>query len=137
MIAKAYKRREALASTSSSESFPPSLSVVDLEKIGKPFSKPPDGVVDHLALGLMKFLRIFVHAFFREKYDHHAVVLETVAAVPGIVGAFHRHLRSLRRMKRDHGCKWIHTQRLRSSRKVDTDSSFLFRTMLSWAYRDS
>lgn len=53
----------------------------------------------------MKFLRVFVHAFFREKYDHHAVCLETVAAVPGMVGSFHRHLRSLRRMQRDHG--WI------------------------------
>jgi len=46
-----------------------------------------------------------MHMFFREKYDHHAVTLETVAAVPGIVGAAHRHLRSLRCMKRDHG--WI------------------------------
>lgn len=44
-----------------------------------------------------------MHAFFREKYDHHAVCLETVAAIPGIVAAFHRHLRSLRRMERDHG----------------------------------
>ena len=44
--------------------------------------------------------------FFRDKYDHHAVTLETVAAVPGIVGAAHRHLRSLRRMERDNG--WIH-----------------------------
>lgn len=61
--------------------------------------------MDKLALGLMKTLRVFVHAFFREKYDHHAVCLETVAAVPGLVGSFHRHLRSLRRMERDHG--WI------------------------------
>lgn len=33
--------------------------------------------------------------------------LETVAGVPGFVAAMHRHLRSLRTMKRDHG--WIHT----------------------------
>jgi ubiquinol oxidase len=32
-------------------------------------------------------------------------VLETVAAVPGVVGAAFRHLRSLRRMEKDHG--WI------------------------------
>ncbi len=25
--------------------------------------------------------------FFRDKYDHHAVTLETIAAVPGVVGA--------------------------------------------------
>ena len=42
---------------------------------------------------------------YRPQYDHHAVTLETVAAVPGVVGAAHRHLRSLRCMKRDHG--WI------------------------------
>jgi ubiquinol oxidase len=34
-----------------------------------------------------------------------AVVLETVAAVPGMVGGMARHLRSLRRMDRDFG--WI------------------------------
>ena len=33
--------------------------------------------------------------------------LETVAGVPGMVGAMIRHLNSLRRMERDHG--WIHT----------------------------
>lgn len=33
--------------------------------------------------------------------------LETVAGVPGFVGAMIRHLRSLRQMKRDQG--WIHT----------------------------
>jgi len=33
--------------------------------------------------------------------------LETVAGVPGMVGAMARHLRSLRTMTRDHG--WIHT----------------------------
>lgn len=33
--------------------------------------------------------------------------LETVAGVPGMVAAMARHLKSLRRMRRDHG--WIHT----------------------------
>ncbi|KAF4658357.1 hypothetical protein FOL47_008012 [Perkinsus chesapeaki] len=35
------------------------------------------------------------------------VFLETVAAVPGMVGGMVRHLNSLRNMERDHG--WIHT----------------------------
>lgn len=35
------------------------------------------------------------------------VYLETVAGVPGMVGAMIRHLQSLRLMRRDHG--WIHT----------------------------
>ena len=35
------------------------------------------------------------------------ILLETVAGVPGMVGAMTRHFHSLRRLKRDHG--WIHT----------------------------
>jgi len=35
------------------------------------------------------------------------IFLETVAGVPGMMGAMARHLNSLRTMKRDHG--WIHT----------------------------
>ena len=35
------------------------------------------------------------------------VFLESIAGVPGMVGAVLRHLRSLRLMRRDHG--WIHT----------------------------
>lgn len=81
------------------------MSVVDLEKIGIPYHYSPKDFTDRVALNLMRCLRVFVHAFFREKYDHHAVCLETVAAVPGMVATFHRHLRSLRRMQRDHG--WI------------------------------
>lgn len=103
LIARAYSRHKALADNS--KSFPPSLSVKDLEAAGVPYHFEPQDFVDRCALRLMKVLRVFVHSFFREKYDHHAVCLETVAAVPGIVGGFHRHLRSLRRMKRDHG--WI------------------------------
>ena len=103
LIARAYSRHKALADKS--QSFPPSLSVAELERIGEPYSKPPADWVDKFAFNLNKVLKRFVHAFFREKYDHHAVCLETVAAVPGMVAAFHRHMRSLRRMKRDHG--WI------------------------------
>ena len=35
------------------------------------------------------------------------IFLETIAAVPGFIGAMHRHLQSLRGLKRDNG--WIHT----------------------------
>jgi hypothetical protein len=38
---------------------------------------------------------------------HRCLFLESVAGVPGMVGGMLRHLRSLRRMKRDYG--WIHT----------------------------
>ena len=33
-------------------------------------------------------MRVFADAFFSKRYGHRAVVLETVAAVPGMVGGF-------------------------------------------------
>ncbi len=62
---------------------------------------------DRFAYGLVKFLRFFADAFFAQRYGHRAIVLETVAAVPGMVGGALLHLKSLRRMEDDHG--WIHT----------------------------
>ena len=44
---------------------------------------------------------------FAKRYGHRAIVLETVAAVPGMVGAMFTHLTSLRAMKDDEG--WIRT----------------------------
>ncbi|CAL8469907.1 g9449 [Coccomyxa elongata] len=41
------------------------------------------------------------------KWLQRIVFLETVAGVPGMVGGMLRHMRSLRKMERDHG--WIHT----------------------------
>mmetsp|Transcript_10140 Transcript_10140/g.12195 ORF Transcript_10140/g.12195 Transcript_10140/m.12195 type:complete len:318 (+) Transcript_10140:569-1522(+) len=103
LIAKAYARHRALADTGNS--FPPSLSVKDLEAVGKAVHFEPKTFGDKVALKLVKYGEKLMSLFFRKKYDHHAVTLETIAAVPGIVGAAHRHLRSLRNMKRDHG--WI------------------------------
>lgn len=62
---------------------------------------------DHIALTLTRLLRFFADAFFRKRYGHRAVVLETVAAVPGMVGGMLNHLKSLRRMEDDRG--WIKT----------------------------
>ena len=62
---------------------------------------------DRFALGVTKFARIFADVFFAHRYGHRAVVLETVAAVPGMVAATLQHLKSLRRMQDDHG--WIRT----------------------------
>lgn len=67
----------------------------------------PVGLGDHIALRSVKFLRFFADAFFRKRYGHRAVVLETVAAVPGMVGGTLTHLRSLRRFEDDRG--WIKT----------------------------
>jgi ubiquinol oxidase len=50
-------------------------------------------------------MRFFADTFFAKRYGHRAVVLETVAAVPGMVGGALQHLRALRRMESDRG--WI------------------------------
>lgn len=67
----------------------------------------PQCLSDRVALGVVKFMRFFADVFFSGRYGHRAVVLETVAAVPGMVGGALQHLRSLRRMEKDNG--WIHT----------------------------
>jgi ubiquinol oxidase len=67
----------------------------------------PTGLSDRFALGFTKLLRLFADTFFAKRYGHRAVVLETVAAVPGMVGATLNHLKCLRRMEDDRG--WIRT----------------------------
>jgi len=62
---------------------------------------------DHIALGFTKTLRFCADTFFAKRYGHRAIVLETVAAVPGMVGATINHLKCLRRMCGDNG--WIRT----------------------------
>jgi len=65
----------------------------------------PSGLGDRFAYGLVKFLRFFADLFFRKRYGHRAVVLETVAAVPGMVGGLLQHLKALRHIRDDQG--WI------------------------------
>ena len=60
---------------------------------------------DRIAFGFTKILRFLADTFFRNRYGHRAVVLETVAAVPGMVGGMLLHLKSLRKMEDDKG--WI------------------------------
>jgi ubiquinol oxidase len=67
----------------------------------------PKDFRDRTAYGFVKFLRFFADAFFARRYGHRAIVLETIAAVPGMVGGALQHLRALRRMKTDNG--WIRT----------------------------
>lgn len=67
--------------------------------------KTPEGMSDRIALGIVKFMRVFADAFFSKRYGHRAVVLETVAAVPGMVGGLLQHLKSLRHIREDEG--WI------------------------------
>ena len=67
----------------------------------------PKGVSDRVAFGFTKLLRFCADTFFAKRYGHRAIVLETVAAVPGMVGATLNHLKCLRRMCDDNG--WIKT----------------------------
>lgn len=67
----------------------------------------PQNFSDRFALGFVKTLRFCADTFFAKRYGHRAVVLETVAAVPGMVGGALQHLRSLRRLEEDEG--WIRT----------------------------
>ena len=60
---------------------------------------------DRVALAFTKLLRLVADIFFKKKYGHRAVVLETVAAVPGMVAGMLMHLKSLRKMEDDKG--WI------------------------------
>jgi ubiquinol oxidase len=65
----------------------------------------PRDVSDKIALGFTKALRFIADTFFKKRYGHRAIVLETVAAVPGMVAGAGIHFRSLRRMEDDKG--WI------------------------------
>ena len=63
----------------------------------------PETLTDRFALYFVKILRFSADTFFAKRYGHRAIVLETVAAVPGMVGGALQHLRALRRMEDDHG----------------------------------
>jgi len=64
-------------------------------------------ISDRIALAITLVLRFFADTFFAKRYGNRAIVLETVAAVPGMVGGMLVHLRCLRWMVEDQG--WIRT----------------------------
>ena len=52
---------------------------------------------------MTKFFRLVADTFFAKRYGHRAVVLETIAGVPGMVAGMLIHLRSLRKMQTGYG----------------------------------
>lgn len=69
---------------------------------------------DRVAYSLVSIARYFFDVgtgygpnMTEAKWLNRFIFLETVAAIPGMVGGAVRHLHSLRLMKRDNG--WIHT----------------------------
>ena len=81
-----------------------------------PAHRSPRGIRDWISFGAVQaarsgFDRITGYrpdkVMTREEWLTRFIFLETVAGVPGMVGAMLRHMVSLRTLKRDHG--WIHT----------------------------
>jgi len=70
--------------------------------------KAPVNFSDRVAYRITMFLRWIADTFFKKRYGHRAVVLETIAGVPGMVAGMWNHLRSLRKMKPDDR-GWIKT----------------------------
>ena len=58
---------------------------------------------DAFAMSMTKFFRFTADTFFAKRYGHRAVVLETVAGVPGMVAGVWMHFKSLRAMKAGYG----------------------------------
>lgn len=77
------------------------------DRAEQPQHHVPGNARDKVAYLFVKFLRFFADSFFAGRYGHRAVILETIAGVPGMVGGSLQYLKSLRRMESDHG--WIHT----------------------------
>ncbi len=83
--------------------YDPNLSKTDTEFVQTHFE--PQDIHDRIALRVVKFMRFFADSFFANRYGHRAVVLETVAAVPGMVGGLLQHLKAIRHIRDDQG--WI------------------------------
>ncbi|CAN0880190.1 Ubiquinol oxidase 1a, mitochondrial [Linum grandiflorum] len=73
---------------------------IDLTKHHKPST-----LLDKLALWTVKSLRWPTDLFFQRRYGCRAMMLETVAAVPGMVGGMLLHCKSLRKFQHSGG--WI------------------------------
>ncbi|TVU15888.1 hypothetical protein EJB05_39431, partial [Eragrostis curvula] len=73
---------------------------IDVKKHHEPTALP-----DKAAYWIVKSLRVPMDLFFQRRHASHALLLETVAAVPGMVGGMLLHLRSLRRFEQSGG--WV------------------------------
>jgi ubiquinol oxidase len=60
-------------------------------------------ISDWFAMSMTKFFRFFADTFFAKRYGHRAVVLETIAGVPGMVAGMLIHLKSLRHLQAGNG----------------------------------
>ncbi|KAH7844946.1 hypothetical protein Vadar_033551 [Vaccinium darrowii] len=81
------------------ESYKPDLSI-DVKK-----HHEPTNFMDKFAFWTVQALKYPTYMFFQRRHMCHAMLLETVAAVPGMVGGMLLHCKSLRRF--EHSGGWI------------------------------
>lgn len=67
--------------------------------------KPASKLSERVAYKITQILKFTLNIFYGKKYAKRAVILETIAAVPGMVAGMFNHMKALRRMKDDEG--WI------------------------------
>lgn len=65
----------------------------------------PNKVSEFIAYRITQILKFMLNIFYGTKYAKRAVILETIAAVPGMVAGMLNHLKALRRMRDDEG--WV------------------------------
>ncbi len=78
---------------------------LDANDIGVGLHRKPETISDTVASFVVSSMRVPVDLFFRKKWYNRGIMLETVAAIPGLVAGSLRHLTSLRKMRPDGG--WI------------------------------
>lgn len=69
------------------------------------YRRLPQTIGEKVVRLLATFLRKLADLFFQQRYGHRVVLIETIAAIPGMVGGALIHLRCLRKIKEDEG--WI------------------------------
>ncbi|MCP5076555.1 MAG: oxidase [Psychromonas sp.] len=65
----------------------------------------PSKSSEYVAYKITQILKFMLNIFYGTKYAKRAVILETIAAVPGMVAGMLNHLKALRRMRDDEG--WV------------------------------
>jgi len=72
---------------------------------GDHFHHEPKGLNDRFAFGIVYAAARCADLLFKKRYGNRAIALETISAVPGMVGGLLQHLKALRFIRDDRG--WI------------------------------
>ncbi|KAI8145221.1 alternative oxidase-domain-containing protein [Fennellomyces sp. T-0311] len=85
-----------------------SRPVLENMEIGVDMHFQPQDWSDRFAYRLVRTLRLLPDTYFRGDHYMRVVMLETIAAVPGMVGGMLRHLSALRKLQDNQGAWIIH-----------------------------